>query len=141
MSRPISADGPPTGDTGTKGYAAPEQLSANAAHTPKTDVFTFGLILYEIIRGEPVFDPNQTLVRKLRSEQFPAIPDEFGSFMQDLIPRCWAHDPQNRPSFQDIFDEFQTVDFEILPSVNRSFLKQSVSEVLAWEAENAASKK
>jgi hypothetical protein len=56
-------------------------------------------------------------VRKLRSRQFPAIRDQFGSFMQRLLPRCWAHNPENRPSIEDI-------DFAILASVDPTVLKQ-----------------
>jgi serine/threonine protein kinase len=139
LSRPISADGPPTENTGTVCYAAPEQLSPNSPHTTKTDVFSFGLVLYEIISGAPVFardEPWMNIVRRLRSRQFPVVLETFGSLMQSLIPRCWSNDPQNRPSFQDILTEFQAADFRILPSVDQDLLKKSVDEVLEWEARN-----
>jgi serine/threonine protein kinase len=137
MSRPISADAPPTAETGTIGYAAPEQLRDDVPHTTGTDVFAFGLILYEIISGQPVFDPSQpqmAFVRQLRFRQFPEIPEDFGRLMQNLIPRCWASEPRRRPSFQDIFNEFRTADYRILPSVDRAHLKHSMDQVLDWEA-------
>jgi hypothetical protein len=123
VSRPISAEDPPTADTGTIGYAAPEQLVENAPHTTKTDVFTFGLILYEIISGEPVFPTDETtmgFIRRLQSGDFPAIPEEFGSLMMSLIPRCWALSRKLRPSFEDILTEFRSaVMLMLLPSERR----------------------
>jgi serine/threonine protein kinase len=138
LSRPESAEDPMTGDTGTVGYAAPEQLYEDGELTTKTDVFAFGLILYEIITGERVFgeyEPLMTIVKRLRRRQFPAVPEEFGSLMQSLIVRCWAADQRERPSCDAILNEFQEADFRILEAVDAEYLRKSVDDVLQWESE------
>jgi serine/threonine protein kinase len=136
LSRPQYVQGWPTGGTGTYWYAAPEQLYEDIEHTPKTDVFTFGLVLYEIIGNFPVFDvslPLAEVVRRLRDRRLPEIPAEFGPLMQRLIPRCWLNDPKDRPSFRDIFRTFESAGFNILPNVDASVIKEAVSTVIAWE--------
>jgi serine/threonine protein kinase len=136
MSRPKYVEGGPTGDTGTYWYAAPEQLYENFDHTPKTDVFTCGLVLYEILGGFPVFPPTLPLMevwRRLRAHNLPVIPEEFGPVMQGLIPRCWMNDPKDRPSFQDILNEFGSAGFVILPYADGSVIKDAVMKVIEWE--------
>jgi serine/threonine protein kinase len=138
VSRPESAESRMTGDTGTIGYAAPEQLDENGRHTTKTDVFTFGLILYEIIGSYPVFGENESMMRfveRLRERDLPSVPTRFGSFMQSLIVRCWSKDPGQRPSFAEMLKEFEAVDFDILPGVDASAVRESVHRVLEWELE------
>jgi serine/threonine protein kinase len=53
-SRCKANDHTPTHDTGTPHYAAPE-LFEDDARTKKVDVFSFGLICYEILVGRAVF--------------------------------------------------------------------------------------
>jgi hypothetical protein len=143
LSGPISGEGAPTGYRGTLGYAAPEQLTGHADHTLGTDVFAFGLILYEIIGGEAVFGRTETqksIITRLRKRQFPAVPNTFGPLMQNLIPRCCAIDPRSRPSFDSIFTEFQDANFDILPGIDAAYVKRCVEEVLALENQEADSK-
>jgi hypothetical protein len=109
-------------------YAAPEQIAAGLHCTEKVDVFAFGLILYEIIGDSPPFPRGRTTA--LPSVE---IPDDYGLFMQDLIPRCWSHAPTARPSFQDIFDEMVNCSFGILPGVDAAAISQAVTAVLHLE--------
>jgi serine/threonine protein kinase len=142
-SRPLLAQNPMTGYTGTIGYAAPEQLEENGRHTTKTDVFTFGLILYEIIGGDAAFGRGvfpMRFVQRLRQRDFPTVPKEFGSLMQSLILRCWSEDPRQRPSFAEMMKEFEGANFEILPGVDSVQVKESVNRVLDWEREEGKTK-
>jgi hypothetical protein len=41
--------------------------------------------------------------------------------------------PRDRPSFDDIFREFETAGFEILPNADASAIKEAVSRVIAAE--------
>jgi serine/threonine protein kinase len=137
MSRVESSEGPPTGDTGTLWYAAPEQLEEGERHTTKTDVFSFGYLLYEIITGRAVFAPPDTpmsVLRRIRAGDFPTLPDGFGAFMQGLIRRCWSKNPRDRPSFAQILRQFEDCGFTILPGVNADAIREAVDEVVAWES-------
>jgi serine/threonine protein kinase len=68
-----SDDATPTAETGTICYAAPEQYLENAAPATKSDVFSFGLILYEILVGWPVFSSTDSpfdVIQRLRGHHF-----------------------------------------------------------------------
>jgi TPR repeat protein len=122
LSRSRSATGLPTPNAGAFEYAAPEQWQADTPYTAKVDVFTFGLIAYELIAGEPVVCPRQP-------DNLPELPPSFGPLMQNLIGRCWSLNPSDRPSFRDIFLEFKSSGWEILPGVSVDRIAESVSEV------------
>jgi serine/threonine protein kinase len=126
MSRSGSATGPPTPQAGTLAYSAPEQLQGNVRYTAKVAVFTFGLIAYEIIKGKPAFESSQ-------SSELQDPPSHFGSFMQDLIRRCWSLKADERPSFADIFDEFAVRGWKILPEADPNVVGESVDRVLKLE--------
>jgi serine/threonine protein kinase len=56
--RPKNEDCTPVPEAGTVHYAAPELYDDRIRPTPTVDVFSFGLILYEILVGVPVFSPE-----------------------------------------------------------------------------------
>jgi hypothetical protein len=121
---------------GTVRYAAPEQYQDRAVCTRKCDVFTFGLVLYEMLARVPVFErgePYFVVIRRLRARDLPNLPAEHGCLMQRLIAWCWKQDPANRPSFRDIFDLFESHDFAILPGADRNRIRDFVDRMLAWE--------
>jgi protein kinase-like protein len=87
---------------GTPAYMAPEQLEGKGV-TPKSDLYSLGLVLYEILTGKRAFDAS-TLpeLMKQREKSSPASPS---SIVRDLDPvvervilRCLEHDPAQRPA-------------------------------------------
>jgi serine/threonine protein kinase len=124
-------------EAGTVHYAAPEQYQEEIECTSKVDVFSFGLILYEILVGSPVFPSSMQpfpVMRKLLEGKMPPIPDKCGTVIQNLISRCWSLDPAKRPSFGEIFNAFQSHHFDIFPGADPQPIRTFVSGVLAWEA-------
>jgi serine/threonine protein kinase len=123
-------------ETATVHYAAPEMYREEARCTTKCDVFSFGLILYEILVRKPVFDPSErpfAVIRRLWAMDFPDIPAETGSVMTKLIRWCWETDPQARPSFQQIFKMFESERFEIVPGADPIELSNFCTTVNRWE--------
>ncbi len=87
---------------GTPAYMAPEQLAGKEV-TVKSDLYSLGLVLYEILTGKRAFEAA-TLpeLMRLRERSAPASPS---SLMRDLDPllervilRCLEKDPALRPA-------------------------------------------
>jgi serine/threonine protein kinase len=133
----VESDGAtPLPDTGTVCYAAPEQYQDGAVLTSKVDIFSFGLLLYEVLVGSPVFsssDPPFTVIRRLRARDFPTVPPRCGPFMQDLIGRCWEPAPESRPSFHDILCLLRCHQFQILQHAAASDIQDFCEAILEWE--------
>jgi serine/threonine-protein kinase len=131
-----SDDGTPASESGTAYYSAPELWLEGVVATRKSDVFSFGLLLYELIVGSPVFcesDGALVVARRLEHRDFPPIPADCGSLMQDLIPRCWSANPDDRPSFGEILELFQRHQFRLLPNADAKAIQEFCGAILEWE--------
>jgi serine/threonine protein kinase len=105
-------DATQTRERGTLCYMAPEQRSDD--YTNKVDVYSFGLIFYEILTGVKVFPSSLGVFatcEAARSGRRPAIPGWITNWVHDLIEACWSVDPDVRPSFADIADELKRHQF------------------------------
>jgi TPR repeat protein/serine/threonine protein kinase len=118
-------------DKSTVTYSAPELYDRQ--YTTKIDVFSFSLILYEILVGKAVFAGNifsdahivYMAVTGVRAE----LPQEMLSNVKSLICRSWSTDPDHRPSFSDIRAHLERVHFKILPDVNSAAVKRFVNDI------------
>jgi hypothetical protein len=104
--------------------------------TVKVDVWVFGLILYEILVGLAVFPSSLTpfdVIRRMRSQYRPIIPEHCGEYMKGLIERCWCEDPAFRPTFDEILGEFGSRQFDIMPGADCHEIRVAVDDVVKWE--------
>jgi serine/threonine protein kinase len=117
-------------------YAAPEMYIEDAPFTPKCDVFSFELILFEILSGVPVFQPDELpfpIIRRLRNSELATIPTGWSPVMRKVIHQCWQQNPSDRPSFWQIFAMFQDNNFELLPGAESETIREFCNGVLEWE--------
>jgi serine/threonine protein kinase len=122
-------------DSGTYFYAAPEQFVDGEA-TNKVDVFSFGLILCEILMGRAVFDEDYSareIVHAITKGKMPDIPDRVSPAMKELIGRCWSMNPADRPSFDQILGEFEELNFGLVPGADSKTVWEYVRGVRDWE--------
>jgi parallel beta-helix repeat protein len=101
------------GIAGTEGWMAPEVYQSDMTYPTKIDVYSYGIVLYEIITHEipyaTILEPAQIMQLTL-SGQRPIIANEeqiraSDTIMNELITlfySCTELDPQKRPSFSDI---------------------------------------
>lgn len=78
-----------TTNLGTKGYAAPEQLSGKQTDT-RTDIYSLGLTLYYLVTGKTLSDPPYEL-RPIRTWN-PSLPEG----LEHIIAKCTQAEPGNR---------------------------------------------
>ncbi|KAF8068531.1 hypothetical protein N665_1146s0024 [Sinapis alba] len=106
-----------TGETGSYRYMAPEVFK-HRKYDKKVDVFSFAMILYEMLEGEPPFanyEPYEA-AKHVSDGHRPTFrskgctPD-----LRDLIVKCWDADMNQRPSFLDILKRLDKIK-ETLPS-------------------------
>jgi ABC-type transport system substrate-binding protein/serine/threonine protein kinase len=85
---------------GTVAYLSPEQV-ASRAFDGRSDIYSFGVVLYECLVGEPPFTGEvQSILYRIVHEvpQPPrALGAEIREELQDIILRCLEKDPGRRP--------------------------------------------
>lgn len=85
---------------GTPAYMSPEQVEARDL-TPASDVYSLGLVLYQMVTGTRAFEgttPLSVAVRRLKENPAPPrnlVPD-LDLRWESLILKCLARDPKDR---------------------------------------------
>jgi len=86
-----------SGLIGTPRYMAPE-LSTGARATPAADLYSVGIVLYELLRGRAPFDaPHPMALLRAHLEQPPAPLDGLPGTLWPTLARLLAKDPAQRP--------------------------------------------
>lgn len=96
---------------GSPAYMAPEVFMGS--YDEKCDVYSFGMVLWEMLTQERVFSdlPNlqQLMYAVIEERRRPEIPQNCPTSLRNLINACWAHESTKRPSFQEIVDALDHV--------------------------------
>ncbi|XP_074555905.1 uncharacterized protein LOC141811752 [Curcuma longa] len=81
-----------------------EQQSGNGSNlTDKADVYSFGMICFELLTGKIPFEDNHLrgdkMSKNIRAGERPLFPSQCPKYLTNLTRRCWHPDPAQRPSF------------------------------------------
>ncbi|KLL04571.1 MAG: hypothetical protein MRERV_17c006 [Mycoplasmataceae bacterium RV_VA103A] len=87
-------------------YVAPEVLMGNS-YTQAADIYSLGMIMYEIITGIPPFAEqahDTDLALKIIRGERPQFPKQvkYPQLLIDLIKQCWEQEPDNRPAAREV---------------------------------------
>lgn len=118
-----------TGLFGTTNYMAPEFIHGEE-YDEKVDVYSFGLILWELFTKCVPFDgleSAQVIFLVFIQQTRPPIPENTPQPLAKLIECCWAQNPKDRPPFQKIIPLFEngTVEF---PHTDRAKFNGMISQ-------------
>ncbi|XP_042063603.1 uncharacterized protein LOC121807435 [Salvia splendens] len=94
------------GVRGTLPWMAPELLNGSTNRvSEKVDVFSFGIVLWEILTGEEPYANmhcGAIIGGIVKNTLRPKIPEWCDPEWRKLMERCWSADPGTRPSFTEI---------------------------------------
>jgi len=132
------------GPKGTALYMAPEVMRQEQFNE-KADVYSFGLILYELISGEELFPQYEELDPFFQAicidHERPVAPPGTLPSIAALMKRCWAPDPVYRPTFEEIIRNLDEIMIEstITDPIARTFwrthfysAKKGLQEEVPW---------
>ena len=90
--------------TGATGWRAPEFYDRDPRINQRCDVFSYGMVLYEIFAHEIPFSDLDSYEATLaiRDGKHPPIPPEAPPYIQQLMRSCWEHRPHDRPTSEQI---------------------------------------
>jgi protein phosphatase 1L len=94
---------------GTTKWRAPEVFEDEEnreKYTNSADVYSFAIIFSEVLTGEMPFQgmPQTNLLQRIRNGERPPLPhvDYCPDYLSELINKCWATNPHERPLFREI---------------------------------------
>jgi serine/threonine protein kinase len=100
------------GASGTVRWGAPEVLGLKPQATPASDMYSYGMILWEILTRKIPFSEqsDDSIVRAaVRDGEREDIPEECGPVWQGVIKGCWEQDPGKRPTASEVLARFMTL--------------------------------
>jgi Tol biopolymer transport system component len=96
---------------GTLHYMSPEQLQGREADAP-SDIFSFGLVLYEMLTGKRAFDgPSPaSVIAAILERPAPSVGDVGPPALDRVLHRCLEKDPESRwQSARDLRNELEWI--------------------------------
>ncbi|KAF7828167.1 putative serine/threonine-protein kinase [Senna tora] len=79
---------------------------SNARYSEKADVYSFGMICFELLTGkvpfEDIYRNGDGSNRNIKAGERPLFPYPSPKYLVSLIKKCWQTDPNLRPSFSSI---------------------------------------
>ena len=97
---------------GTYRWMPPEIMrAAEARINKKCDLFSYGMILYELFAHKKPYadlDGDVEVVTKVLAGKRPSIPRTLPRYLRQLLKSCWKEDPSQRPTFDDFCTSLQS---------------------------------
>jgi len=101
---------------GTVRWMSPELIAPqdfglkNSRPTKSSDCYSLGMVIYETISGNIPFHEHTDLtvfVKVLRGER-PSRGARLTKSLWEMLERCWAFQPNDRPSVEDVLQRLET---------------------------------
>ncbi|XP_057732669.1 serine/threonine-protein kinase STY46-like isoform X1 [Arachis stenosperma] len=115
VARVKAQSGVMTAETGTYRWMAPEVIE-HKPYDHKADVFSFGIVLWELLTGKLPYEyltPLQAAIGVVQKGLRPTIPKNTHPNFVELLERSWQQDPALRPDFAEIIEILQQLAKEV----------------------------
>ncbi|XP_062234050.1 serine/threonine-protein kinase STY8-like isoform X2 [Phragmites australis] len=115
VARVKAESGVMTAETGTYRWMAPEVIEHKPYDT-KADVFSFGIVLWELLTGKIPYEfltPLQAAIGVIQEGLRPVIPRGTNPKLTQLLEKCWQQNPVNRPDFTEILHALNEIAEEV----------------------------
>ncbi|KOC70178.1 Mitogen-activated protein kinase kinase kinase 7 [Habropoda laboriosa] len=101
-----------TNNKGSAAWMAPEVFEGSR-YTEKCDVFSWGVILWEILSRKKPFDEiggsAYRIMWAVHVGQRPPLIEGCPKPIEDLMTRCWHKSPEERPSMDEVVEIMTTL--------------------------------
>ncbi|GAB4829107.1 hypothetical protein Ancab_018770 [Ancistrocladus abbreviatus] len=100
-----------TGETGSYRYMAPEVFK-HRKYDRKVDVFSFAMILYEMLEGNPPmahYEPYEAAKYVAEGHRPMFRGKGYTAELRELTEECWSADMNQRPSFLEILKTLEKI--------------------------------
>jgi serine/threonine protein kinase len=119
-------------------YCPPECADAETPYHPPGDVFTLGILMWEIVTGRPLrtaFGSSISVLAFLNRivkgdrPSLRGVPDGSGT----LIEACWQSNPECRPTADKVLKALKDLRYQLIPDVDSEEIEVYVQSILATE--------
>ncbi|XP_047316720.1 integrin-linked protein kinase 1-like [Impatiens glandulifera] len=100
-----------TGETGSYRYMAPEVFK-HRKYDKKVDVFSFAMILYQMLEGEPPlsnYEPYEAAKIVAAGDRPEFRAKGYHPELQELTKECWSKRMNERPTFLEILKRLEKI--------------------------------
>uniref|UniRef100_A0A3P9QDA9 non-specific serine/threonine protein kinase n=1 Tax=Poecilia reticulata TaxID=8081 RepID=A0A3P9QDA9_POERE len=91
---------------GTPYWMAPEVISKSPYGTEQVDVWSMGIMVVEMVDGEPPYfsETPVAAMKRLRDEPAPTVRNQISPVLKDFLDRMLTRDPLERASATDLLE-------------------------------------
>ncbi len=108
------------GASGTPYWMSPELLRGESDNSTQSDVYSFGIILYEVLSRKDPYegeDYNEVIagIKDSRINKKPPIPTTGPPQLHSLFSDCTVYKPESRPTIAEIDERLKRLEDENAP--------------------------
>lgn len=110
-----ASSGRTNSNVGAVAWMSPEAV-ARRSYSKKSDVWSFGVTLWELCTCQLPYagaEPIHVAVLVAAGKTLP-IPDDVPRALASVMRACWASEPTERPSFDQLYDLLKNISKQLL---------------------------